>query len=443
MNDFFDFVRIQGRGFAHAGQPLVLRGLGVGSWLNLEHFMLGLPGLDGTLRETLNARTASFFADFSDCFFAPEDAAFLRQCGVNFIRVPINHRLFLDDQTLEWREEGFARLQKLDGICAGHGIFWMPDLHSTPGAQNPDWHSESRNGTGDFWQYKALRDQAIRLWREIARRLADSVALLGYDLLNEPVLPPSRPDLLQSFYEQATAAIRQVDCHHIIFWEGDRFAMDFSKLTPPQDPQVAYTFHYYPTVWDATLLDIDRDPEERRAGFCTALQEILDTMQGYQGPLICGEAGYELRHLDMDFAMQLLEDTVGLFESKGISWCLWAYKDAGFMGLVYPAGDSLWMRLVDAVRESWTHRCAELRGSEIATWIGDRYFGGFTGAQVYEMQFKIRAMLYQAEVENALLPALESFSPAEIAAMPGSFVFASCGYHQPYARLLERYCRKP
>ena len=27
------------------GEPVFLRGIGVGSWLNLEHFMMGVPGL--------------------------------------------------------------------------------------------------------------------------------------------------------------------------------------------------------------------------------------------------------------------------------------------------------------------------------------------------------------------------------------------------------------
>ena len=36
--------------FAFRGHSVALRGIGVGSWLNLEHFMVGLPGLDGMLR---------------------------------------------------------------------------------------------------------------------------------------------------------------------------------------------------------------------------------------------------------------------------------------------------------------------------------------------------------------------------------------------------------
>ena len=39
-----DFVKVKGKEFYYKGKPILFSGLGVGSWLNMEHFMLGLPG---------------------------------------------------------------------------------------------------------------------------------------------------------------------------------------------------------------------------------------------------------------------------------------------------------------------------------------------------------------------------------------------------------------
>ena len=41
-----DFVKVKGKEFYYKGESILFFGLGVGSWLNMEHFMLGLPGTD-------------------------------------------------------------------------------------------------------------------------------------------------------------------------------------------------------------------------------------------------------------------------------------------------------------------------------------------------------------------------------------------------------------
>ena len=38
-----EFVRVKGNEFIYQGQSIRFAGLGIGSWLNLEHFMLGIP----------------------------------------------------------------------------------------------------------------------------------------------------------------------------------------------------------------------------------------------------------------------------------------------------------------------------------------------------------------------------------------------------------------
>lgn len=59
------FVQINGKSFVREGKELRFRGLGIGSWLNLEHFMIGLPGNDRRLRRTVEevfgSDTASSF----------------------------------------------------------------------------------------------------------------------------------------------------------------------------------------------------------------------------------------------------------------------------------------------------------------------------------------------------------------------------------------------
>ena len=42
-----------------------------------------------------------------------------------------------------FKESGFKHLDRVIEICAQHGIYTILDLHTAPGGQNPDWHSDN------------------------------------------------------------------------------------------------------------------------------------------------------------------------------------------------------------------------------------------------------------------------------------------------------------
>jgi len=434
------FVYTDGRRFMLDGRPILLRGLGVGSWLNLEHFMMGVPGWDGEMRACLNRGCPGFMDRFTEAFFGYEDAAYLRALGVNLIRVPINHHLFWNDQLDEPNPFGFEQLERLASICVAQGLYFLPDLHTTPGGQNPDWHSECRTGTPLFWEFEAFQKRAVKIWSAIAERLKDCTALLGYDLLNEPVLPAGQTELLNRFYRRAIAAIRKQDPQHLVFLEGDRFSMDFSAITPPFDPNWAYAYHFYPGVWDECLLDPAMDEKERREAFASALSEILDSMGDYEGPLLCGELGYELSCLDPDFGIRLTRDTLSAVEERGSGWCLWAYKDARFMGLAYPAENSGWMRLAAEIRKNWNHHAASRMGAEAVDALEALCPYRFTPDEKYRMQFVLRAMTAHADVTHILAPALESLSPEDRAALPEDFALSRCEKNAGLEAMLKKAC---
>ena len=229
-----DWIYTQGNRFMRNGEPVFLRGIGVGSWLNLEHFMMGVPGWDGELRACLDRYCPDFYKNFTRDFFTEEDAAYIRSLGMNFIRVPINHHLFWNDQQDRINPFGIEQLEKLADACNTHGLYFLIDMHTTPGGQNSDWHSECSTGVPDFWNYQVFRTRAMKIWQDIAFRFHNNAMLLGYDLLNEPVVQPGRIRLLNDFYRDTIAGIRKWDPDHIIFLEGNRFSMDFSKVMRPQ-----------------------------------------------------------------------------------------------------------------------------------------------------------------------------------------------------------------
>ncbi|WP_099203789.1 glycoside hydrolase family 5 protein [Scatolibacter rhodanostii] len=438
------FVKAKDTRLYFGEKPLFLRGLGVGSWLNMEHFMLGIPTPDSMIRQSFTEvygeeNAENFFDDFFKSFLQAEDFQVLKDTGINFIRVPFNHRIFLNEQTGEYLEYGFAMMKRLLDFCEEYKIFVMPDLHTTPGGQNPDWHSDNRSGIPQFWEFAALRHQMTKLWGEIAKRFSSYEYLLGYDLLNEPSM--ASWEAMNSFYEETITEIRRYDTNHAIVLEGDMFAMDFSGLNHFDDSNIVLSFHYYPTVWNDKLLDKDMPREKRWEEFESGLLRLASIREQFKRPVICGEAGYDLHPDDMDFCMDLLEDTIAIFEKHEINWAIWTYKDAAFMGMVYPKSDTPWMQLAQKLREKWTHYKEMEQGKRMIHSAAEE-FGGISENLAYKLQFRMRAILYEMQKEEILIPTLRDIPWEEIKTAPSSFLLENCEIWDCYQKLLQKFTQK-
>lgn len=439
-----EFIAVKGTDFAVNGTPIALKGMGIGSWLNIEHFMVGMPGAESIIRHTFTEtfsrkQSNQFFEHFQEAFFDDEDCAFLASLGVNFIRVPFTYKLFIDDDTPgQLKPEGFAAFDRLFALCRKYGIYCMPDLHAVPGGQNPDWHSDNATGVPQFWQFRVFQDQMVHLWQEIARRYANEPAVMGWDLLNEPYLMGTTKQSLCRFYREATAAIRAVDTHHVILLEGDHFAMDFTGLGPIEDENTAITFHYYPTVWQPDIEAANVTREDRQAAFDRSFESIVSTMRDYHRPLLCGEAGYELRGHDVDEVMEWTADTIDLFDRHGISWALWSYKDAQFMGLVYPTSDSPWMQFADQIRRDWDHHREMTEGVGLVETMSQLFPGEVSGDLKYQLQFRQRSLMFVLQNEQILAPLLSDWGWDAIAHLPESFRFSRCQVHREFAKLISQ-----
>ncbi|HYB43482.1 MAG TPA: glycoside hydrolase family 5 protein, partial [Candidatus Methylomirabilis sp.] len=112
-------LQTSGRGFAtRSGRPIVLRGVGLGGWMNMENFITGYPATEtlhrAALRRTLGEDAYhGFFDRFLDVFFADADAAFIASIGLNSVRLAVNYRHFEDDmRPFELDEDGFLLLDR-------------------------------------------------------------------------------------------------------------------------------------------------------------------------------------------------------------------------------------------------------------------------------------------------------------------------------------------
>ncbi len=241
-------LRVDGARIVAGSDPVVLRGFGLGGWMNMENFITGYAGTESQQRRALRGVLGEegyerFFARFLSVFFTDEDAAFLQSLGLNSVRIPFNYRHFeSDDAPFEIREEGFRLLDSVVDACARHGIYAILDLHALPGAQNQHWHSDNPTQWAHFWSQRQFQDRVVNLWEHIADHYRGNPWVAGYNPVNEPA--DAEGSTIGPFYRRLEAAIRAVDADHILFLDGNRYSTQFDQLGDPL-PNCVYTAHDY------------------------------------------------------------------------------------------------------------------------------------------------------------------------------------------------------
>lgn len=436
------FVQVDGENFKVNGKKIFFRGFGVGSWMNLEHFMIGIPGTDRLIHRAFRDvfgrdRAAEFFSQFLTEYLSDADFAFLHDMGINLLRLPVNYRYFYSSETGLFLENGFHHLDRVLDLCERHGIYAIIDMHAAPGGQNPDWHCDTDCGIPLFWEYAALRDVLSAIWSKISAHYRDNVWVAGYDILNEPSFAPE--NLLKNFYTEVLAAVRQNDKNHIVFLEGNNFAREFDFLDKPVDPQVAYSCHFYPSVIDPTVLDESTEKTRRAEIYQEAFRPLVRIREKYHRPVWCGELGLEFNRENIRFQTQLIREMLDLCEQNNISWTLWAYKDAQCMGIVAPKSSTPWIRFTSKLKKKWDQSKEMELGEKAVDQICEKYLQPVEGNLRYRLQFRMRTLFHTICVEKYLKPALERTGWEEISRLPESFRFENCFVWDDMCRLVKSY----
>jgi endoglucanase len=365
-------LRTQGDAIVAAdGSRVVLRGVGLGGWMNMENFITGYPGTESMMRAAVaevigDDRAGRFFDRLLNRFFAGQDAELLAGLGVNCVRVPVNYRHFeRDEQPFELLEDGFRRLDRVVGLCAEHGIYTVIDLHAAPGCQNQHWHSDNPTHVAAFWQHPHFQDRVVHLWQALAERYRDEHWVAGYNLLNEPADPSGM--VVGPFHDRLVAAVREIDPRHIVFVDGNTYSTDFSMFGEPYENAV-YACHDYaragmafggPYPGETQGQWVDRDVLEEKFLERTRYQRETGTpiWVGEFGPVYTGDPERDEQRY------QVLADQLDIYERHGAGWSIWTYKDVGLQGLVRTAPESAYMRHFGALIDKKTRLGVDSWGS--------------------------------------------------------------------------------
>lgn len=356
------FLRVDGEKVVdEKGNPVILRGAGLGGWMNMENFITGYPGHEhqhrAAMLKVLGKEKQEFFFDkFLEYFFMEDDAKFFASLGLNCIRLPFNYRHFEDDMNPQvLKESGFKHLDRVIDLCAKHHIYTILDLHTCPGGQNPDWHSDSGSSYAAFWDHKDHQDRTIWLWEEIAKHYKDNAWVAGYNPINEPCDPQHWR--LPAFYDRFEPAIRKIDPVHILWFDGNTFAAEWKHFDHVL-PNSVYSLHDYSQMGFPTG-DRFKGTEDQLQKIEQQFLRKASFMQERKVVAWNGEFGpvYSDPRVDADAEeinqerYNLLGAQLAVYDKYQIPWSIWLYKDIGVQGMVYTDPESLWNKTIQPFLE--------------------------------------------------------------------------------------------
>lgn len=302
------------------GEAVILRGFGIGCWLLPEGYMWGIRKLDRPrhFEEAVvdligNKYAEEFWKLYHDNFFTEGDVKAMQMWGVNSIRIALLASKLQPrvnqpaNPPYIYSETGFSYLDSVVKWCNKYDIGVIWDMHGAPGGQNAENISDSDGEAGLWTEKEKYWPRLIDLWYKIAERYKDENCIIGYDLLNEPLLGRYEGidvRLLRELYVKLTQKIRTVDNDGIIFIEGDDWAQNFEILEPIDwDPQLVLAFHSYP-------------PTSSQSG----LRRWDKLRDKYNVPLWHGETGeqrppYRINRKSTEF-----------LEQSDVGWSWWTHK---------------------------------------------------------------------------------------------------------------------
>ena len=450
------------------GKEIRLRGTCIGGWMNMENFINGYPGDEHGLRAAMvkilgPGKTKFFFDRWLDYFLAEEDIAFIKSCGANVVRLPLNYRHFeQDEEPFKYLESGFERLDQVVQWCAKHRLYAILDLHSVQGWQNNDWHCDNSSRHSYFWQHPHFQDRFVALWEEFARRYKGNDIIAGYNVMNEPVsnAPAGRFyddrdyisdwDTFNRVYRRVVKQIRAIDPDHIIFLEGDLFSSRFEKMDAPFADNLVYSSHNYASPsYDPSKPPIS---EEQRKQNVQRQKEILLAhegtryMQRYNVPLWVGEFGAN--------GECGLDDQVSVFEEYGVHWTIWTYKDVGVMGFMNVGTEAKYKQVLAPILKS-------KKELGVDSWLSAGLPGTVVGGTIRELAGLILKSIGDPEIDpaanmrylaqtalagytaNLMQPVfakqLKGLSETELDQVLQSFAFKNCHPRQEILTVLRKY----
>jgi len=333
-----DYLTADGKYLYNAkGEMVSLKGVNLGGWLHMEGWMDG-GGTDDTYgkdsghfvnhfavltalgdRFTEEERE-SLLATYQNNYIKKSDLKYLRSLGLNYVRVPFFWTEIMDfDGNI--RTTAFDQLDWVIRECKALGMYVLLDLHGAVGGQSGGWLTGGHWDSNKLWTDEDCRLKTDTIWRTVAARYKDEPAVMGYDLLNEPMAPVEPAELSEyntnSLYDRYYHVVRGVDDRHVIVTEA---FVNFDALKTPAEngwENVVYEVHFYN--------DGEKENAAAQQGFINwIVSYLLEKREEYNVPVLFGEYNFWS-------AGDAWKTCMTNLSANGISWSSWTYKNTSHL----------------------------------------------------------------------------------------------------------------
>jgi aryl-phospho-beta-D-glucosidase BglC (GH1 family) len=289
-----------------------------------------------------------------DQFLGEADFTRVKNWGFDHVRLPVDwSNLFTPE--IETRTEVMERLDRAVQGIAASGLRLILDLHRCPGHD----FEQALHAEQSFFTTPSLRRDCLQVWATLAERYGDIPGVI-LEPLNEPVAPDAetwntvKAELareIRRFAPKATLLIGSNLWNHV---------NEFEHLTPIDDDNVIYSFHYYlPIVfthqkapwvpgkafkqsytYPGTYKFDEKDshlPLEKGVWNKERMREVMSHVfqfrEKYAANVACNEWGVYMGGPDRQSQLAWITDCLELFAENQIGWTYWNYKNLDF-GLI-------------------------------------------------------------------------------------------------------------
>ncbi len=341
----------QGRQFVdEQGGQVLLRGCNLGSWLNLEMWMMDIKDADrypdqytveAVLEKRFGREEKNRIMDLHRANWITErDFKIIRSLGFNCIRVPFHHNILEDENDpMHLRKGAWRWFDQIISLADKYELYVVFDLHAAAGCQNLFDHS-GRKDWNRLWDDRVYWDRTAWLWEQIAERYKNCPTVAAYQPINEPWggSVEQQAELFDTLYR----AIRKHDDWHVIIASA-HFA-GFDHFGDPQDhgwEHVGFSQNFYPGLFGGGAIT----PETHRAYFQWLNDELAPKLRGLNVPFLVTEFNVVFNNAGGGPMMRRHFDA---YASHGWAATMWSYKLITSPGRKNTGG---WWLITDTGRE--------------------------------------------------------------------------------------------
>ena len=175
-----------------------------------------------------------------DPFIVESDIEKIKSWGLDHIRVPVDYNL-VEDEAGNFKEEGFAYIQKAIDWAGKCGLNMVLDLHKTYG-----YSFDAGEGESGFFENEAYQERFYKLWNELSKRYGRYSERVAFEMLNE-VTDKAYSDSWNRISTECIKVIRRnaPDVKILLGGYYNNSIEALADLELPYDENVIYNFHCY------------------------------------------------------------------------------------------------------------------------------------------------------------------------------------------------------